>query len=312
MVKKVSKSKTIAKDIKSLKIQGASKVLASAITATLEDVLNSKAKKESEFRKEFLKNTNYLVESRPTEPAMRNVIRILRKSISKKGLTVEEMKKIIKKEVNDFEKNKKKNKKLMTKYGANYIPKNSTVLTICHSHSVIDVLIKAKNKIKKVYCLETRPLYQGRMTAKDLADAGLDVTLIVDNAASTVLKKCDFFFSGADAILADGDVINKIGTNQISTVCRRYDVKHMVVTSTDKFEPATFFGFNEPIELRAVEELGKKIRKVKVLNPAFDRTDANLIEGIITEKGIFTPKELSYKLYSDLDIKNHEEEFLKV
>ena len=56
------------------------------------------------------------------------------------------------------------------------------------------------------------------MTARDLSKAGIKTTLIVDNAASTVLKKCDFFFTGADAMLADGDIINKIGTNQISTL----------------------------------------------------------------------------------------------
>lgn len=307
-----SNSKKIAKKIKALKIQGASNVLKSAIDALIADSLNSNLDNESSFRKEFLRNSKYLVDSRPTEPAMRNVIRILKRTISKKGLTVEEMKNLLKEKYDNFEKEKKENKKKMTEYGAKLIEPNSIVLTICHSKSVIDVLIKAKSKIKKIYCLETRPLFQGRMTAKELADAGLDVTLIVDNAASTVLKKCDYFFSGADAFLADGDVVNKIGTNQISTICRRYDTKHYVVTSTSKFEPATFFGFNEPIEMRSETELGKKIPRVKVMNPAFDRTDSSLIEGIICEKGIFSPKELAYKLYIDLDIKNREEEFLKV
>lgn len=307
-----SNSKITAKNIKALKIQGASNVLKSAVKALVEDALNSKKEDSNVFRKEFLRNAKYLTDSRPTEPAMRNIIRILKRTISKKDIKVSEMKNLLKIKYKNFEKEKKENKKKMTEYGAKLIANDSTVLTICHSKSVIDVLIKAKKKIKKVYCLETRPLFQGRMTAKDLAAAGLDVTLIVDNAASTVLKKCDYFFSGADAFLADGDIVNKIGTNQISTLCRRYDTLHYVVTSTSKFEPATFFGFNEPIEKRNELELGKKIPKVKVLNPAFDRTDSSLIEGIICEKGIFSSKELAYKLYTDLDIKDHEEEFLKV
>ena len=209
--------------------------------------------------------------------------------------------------------NRKKAMGRMSSYGAKLIPKGSTVMTLCHSHSVIDVLIKARKKIDHVYCLETRPLYQGRMTANDLSKAGIKTTLLVDNAASTVLKKCDFFFTGADALLADGDVVNKIGTNQIATLCRRYETKQYVVTSTHKFEPATFFGRDEPIEQRSAKEvLPKKILKVEVLNPAFDRTDSSLIEGIICEKGVFPPEVLASKLYDSLDLDKHEIDFLKL
>lgn len=308
-MKKYKSVKKTAQDIKSLKIQGASKVLESAVFSLMLESINSKAINEEAFRKEFLTNAKLLYNSRPTEPAMRNAIRVMKQSISDKKLTISEMKNIIKKEGENFKKNRTEVIKKMAQYGANLIKPNSIILTICHSHTVIEVLLKAKKKIKKVYCLETRPLFQGRMTAKELASAGLDVTLIVDSAASTVLKECDYFFSGADAFLADGDVVNKIGTNQVSTVCRRYETKHYVVCSTKKFSPATFFGFNEPIEQRNPKELGKKIPKVKVINPAFDRTHANLIEGIICEKGIFSPKALSAKLYEELDLENREKEF---
>lgn len=308
-MKKYKTVKKTAEDIKKLKIQGASKVLESAVFSLMNETINSKAKNENDFRKEFLKNAKLLYSSRPTEPAMRNSIRIMKQSISDKSLSIDEMKKIIFKEGKNFKKNREEVMKKMAKYGANLIKPNSTILTICHSHTVIEVLLKARKKIKKVYCLETRPLFQGRMTARELARAGIDVTLLVDSAASTVLKECDYFFSGADAFLADGDVINKIGTNQVSTVCRRYETKHYVVCSTKKFSPATFFGFNEPIEKRNPLELGEKMPKVKVINPAFDRTHANLIEGIICEKGIFSPKTLAAKLYDELDLANREKEF---
>ncbi len=311
-MKKNSIVEKTAKDIKSLKIQGASKVLEMAVKALTIASIKSTAKTKEEFRVEFLKNAMILYKSRPTEPAMRNAIRVMKQSISKKDLTIIEMKKIIDAEGKSFFKNKKITMGKIAEFGANMIKPGAVIMTICHSHSVIDVLLKAKKKIKKVYCLETRPLFQGRITAKELASAGIDVTLIVDNAASTFLKECDYFFSGADAFLADGDVINKIGTNQVSTVCRRYDTKHYVVCSTKKFSPATFFGFNEPIEERSTKELGEKISKVKVINPAFDRTDATFIEGIICEKGIFSPKGLANKLYADLNLENREKEFFKL
>jgi len=260
-----------------------------------------------------LKNSKLLFDARPTEPALRTGIRILKKSISDKKLSVSEMKKNILQTDKKYEKNRKDAMKKMSTYGAKLIPKGSVIMTLCHSHSVINVLIKAKKNIDHVYCLETRPLYQGRITATELSRAGIKTTLLIDNAASKVLKKCDFFFTGADAILADGDVINKIGTNQISTLCRRYDTKHYSVTSTHKFEPATFFGEDEPIEQRAINEiLPKKIPHVEVLNPAFDRTDSSLVEGIICEKGVFPPEILASKLYDDLNLDEHEIDFLKL
>ncbi|MFA5763634.1 MAG: translation initiation factor eIF-2B [archaeon] len=300
------------RDVKSLKIQGASKVREKSVKALVKVTLASKAKTEAIFRKDFLKNSKKLFDARPTEPALRTALRIFKKSISNKKLNIVEMKNIIKKINNTYENDRKKAMQLMTKYGAELIQKDSTILTICHSHAVVDVLIKAKKNIKKVYCMETRPLYQGRITAKELAAAGIDVTLIVDNAANTVMKQCNYFFSGADAFLADGDIVNKIGTNQISSLCKQYDVLHYAITSTHKFEPASFFGKDEPIEQRDQKELGNKIFKVKILNPAFDRTDSDTVEGIICEKGVFPPQVLASKLFDELNLDEHEKDFLKL
>jgi ribose 1,5-bisphosphate isomerase len=309
--------KQTVKDIKSLKIQGATNVRKKAIEAILISSTKSKAKSEKEFRHEFLDNVSALFHSRPTEPELRTSLRIIKKSISDKDLKVSEMQKKIKETINTYELNRNKAMEKISIYGAEMIKPNSTIITICHSSTVVKMLIKAKKKISKVYCCETRPLYQGRITAKELASAGINVTLIVDNAASTILKECDYFFSGADAILADGDVVNKIGTNQISAMCKKYEVKHYVIASTHKFEPETFFGKEEVIEQREeVEVINKKDKnfspKVNVLNPAFDRTDSSLIEGIICEAGIFTPQQLTSILFEKLDLTNKEKDFLKL
>ena len=309
--------KQTVKDIKSLKIQGATNVRKKAISALLISSNKSKAKNEKEFRHEFLDNASALFNSRPTEPELRTSIRIIKKSISQKDLTVIQMQKKIKETISNYELDRKKAMEKITKFGAELIKPNSTIITICHSSTVVKMLIKAKKKIKKVYCCETRPLYQGRITARELASAGINVTLLVDNAASTVMKECNYFFSGSDAILADGDIINKIGTNQISSLCKQYDVKHYAVASTHKFEPETFFGKDEIIEQREeVEVVNKKdknySKKVKILNPAFDRSDSSQIEGIICENGIFTPAQLTSILFAKLDLFNTEKDFLKL
>ncbi len=311
-------AKTV-KEIRALKIQGASNIRKKAVNALLWASEKSKAKTTSAFRLEFLKHASILYSSRPTEPELRTSLRIIKKSISNKDLSVKEMKENIKIAVKKYETNRLKAINDISIFGANLIENGSVVMTICHSSTVIEMLTKAKKKIKKVYCLETRPLYQGRITAKELAKAGLNVTLLVDNAASTVMKECDYLFSGADAFLADGDVINKIGTNQVSYLCKRYDVKHYAVASTHKFEPATFFGKQEPIEQRSPDEIWSEkekkkfgAKKVKINNPAFDRTDSKTLEGIICEIGVFSPQTLAARLYEELDLKKHEKEFLKL
>ena len=302
------------KDIVALKIQGASNVRKRSVEALVEASLASKSKKPDLFRKEFLKNASALFYARPTEPELRTALRIIKRSISSKGMEVEEMKSAIEITAKRYEDSRKDALVRIARYGAELIHSNATVLTICHSRSVIDMLIKAKSKIKKVYCLESRPLYQGRVTAKELSEAGLDVTLIVDNAASSVMKECDYFFSGADALLADGDIVNKIGTAQISMLCAHFDVKHYAVSSTHKFEPASFFGKAEPIEQRAFDEVWEeKARgKVKINNPAFDRTESSSIEGIICELGVFPPQVLASKLFDELELEKHEPEFLQL
>ncbi|MFA6320000.1 MAG: S-methyl-5-thioribose-1-phosphate isomerase [archaeon] len=309
--------KQTIKDIKSLKIQGASNVRRKAIEALLISSNKSKAKNEREFRRDFLKNTRLLSTSRPTEPELRTAIRVIKKSISEKKLSVKEMQQKINETITKYDLNRRKAMEQMTLYGAKLIKPKSTIITICHSSTVVKMLIKAKNKIKKVYCCETRPLYQGRITAKELASAGINVTLIVDNAASTVMKECNYFFSGSDAILADGDVINKIGTNQISSLCKKYDVLHYVVASTHKFEPETFFGKDEVIEQRELKEIINNkdknySKKVKLINPAFDRSDSKQIEGIICEKGIFTPTQLTSMLFNKLELERKDKDFLKL
>ncbi len=305
-------NKTVS-DLKSLKIQGATNVRKKGLESLLKATINSKTTNEKDFRKEFLNNTTKLFHARPTEPELRTSLRVVKKNISQKDLSLVEMKKIVRKTIIGYEKNRKIAIEKMSMYGAELIAPNSTIMTLCHSSTVVKTLLKAKKKISHVYCCETRPRFQGRITAKELAKAGIKVTLIVDNAASTVLKKCDYFFTGADAFLADGDVINKIGTNQISVLCKKYSTKHFVILSTHKFEPSSFFGKDEPIEHRDEEEvLEKKIKGVNILNPAFDRTDSSLIEGIVCEKGVFSPQLLAGKLYDELKLDKFEKDFLNL
>ncbi|MGH8122552.1 MAG: S-methyl-5-thioribose-1-phosphate isomerase, partial [Rudaea sp.] len=145
-----------------------------------------------------------------------------------------------------------------------------------------------------VYADETRPLLQGaRLTAWELHQAGIPVTLICDNMAGQVMKEGRVHLAvvGADRIAANGDTANKIGTYQLAIAARRHGVKFMVVAPWSTVDMATMHGSDIEIELRDPAELlsiaGKRtvVDGADAWNPVFDVTPAELIDVIVTERG---------------------------
>ena len=151
----------------------------------------------------------------------------------------------------------------------------------------------------KVFADETRPLLQGaRLTAWELHEAGIDVTLICDNMASIVMKNrwVDAVLVGCDRIAANGDTANKIGTSGVAVLARHYGIPFYVCAPLSTIDIETVQGKDIEIELRKGEEITSTWYQkpmapngVKTYNPAFDVTDADLITAIITEKGIIYP-----------------------
>ena len=151
----------------------------------------------------------------------------------------------------------------------------------------------------KVYADETRPLLQGaRLTAWELRQAKVDVTLICDNMASMVMKNgwVQVCFVGCDRVAANGDTANKIGTSGVAILARHYKIPFYVLGPTSTIDWNCPDGTHIPIEERSGEELRSLWYQepmvptgVKCYNPAFDVTDHSLISGIITEKGICRP-----------------------
>jgi len=151
----------------------------------------------------------------------------------------------------------------------------------------------------RVFADETRPLLQGaRLTAFELADAGIDVTLICDNMSAAVMRQgwVDAVFVGCDRVAANGDTANKIGTAVLAAVSARYHVPFYVCAPTSTLDMDSPDGESIAIEERPSFEVTDMWYKepmtapgVKVYNPAFDVTDHDLITGIITEYGIASP-----------------------
>ncbi len=250
----------ICKDIKSLKIQGAVNVAKAGVQAL-------KLKHDPVSVKK-------IISLRLTEPALRNAI----------NFSLKDIKKNPDKALKHFEEAKKK----IVEIGAREIPGKSIVFTHCHSSAVTGILKEAfKTKKFEVYCTETRPLYQGRITAKELAAAKIPVTMFVDSAARYALKKATIMLIGADAVLSSGKIANKIGSELFAEVAKRYDVPVFVCTDSWKFDPMTIWGYEEKIEKRETKEVWPNPPKgVKISNIAFELVHPDLIESVISELGV--------------------------
>jgi len=192
--------------------------------------------------------------------------------------------------------------------GAELLPQTATVLTHCNAGGLatggygtaVGVVYGAREmgKTIKVFADETRPLLQGaRLTAWELANQGIDVTVICDSAAATVLRqgKIDAVITGADRIAANGDAANKIGTYPLSVLARRHGVPFYIAAPGSTFDPHTACGEDIVIEERDPDEvhLWRGVRATPAgagaWNPAFDVTPAELITAFITEYGVLKP-----------------------
>lgn len=193
----------------------------------------------------------------------------------------------------------------MGRAGQELLPDPCTVLTHCNAGGLatggygtaLGVVFAAREAGKKiaVYADETRPLLQGaRLTAWELHDQGIPVTVIPDVAAATVLRRggIDAVITGADRIAANGDVANKIGTYPLAVLAARHGVPFYVAAPTSTVDPATSSGADIPIEQRdplEVHGFGEERftpAGVAAFNPAFDVTPADLITAIVTEQGV--------------------------
>lgn len=279
--------------IKRLEIQGATNVAINAIKALTEALLHVKAPTQTRVNSLLDEASKILVESRETEPMMRNGLKYMETIIKEKEWTnTIELNKITREASNHILDIFKKAQSRIQEVGSRRIHEGCVILTHCHSSSVSGIMMEAKRLGKdfKVIQTETRPKYQGRITAKELIEAGIDTTMIVDSAARNFMKQVDFVLVGSDAITSEGNVINKIGTSQIALAAWEARIPFYIVSTLLKFNPATIYGEYETIEERSPDEIWINPPKgLEIRNPAFDITRRDHIHGLISEAGIISP-----------------------
>ncbi len=195
--------------------------------------------------------------------------------------------------------------KRMGELGAALIEAGSGILTHCNAGALatggygtaLGVIRSAvaAGKVEQVFADETRPWLQGaRLTAWELLQDGIPVSLIAEGAASWLMRqgKVRWIVVGSDRIAANGDVANKIGTYQLAVSARHHGVKFMVVAPASTVDMAIARGEDIPIETRAADELLKcgdravAAAGASAWNPVFDVTPAALVDAIVTERGV--------------------------
>ena len=302
-----------AERIRSLEIQGATNIAISAI-----DFLNDYSKRltceniEKCFENLY-KAINILIETRPTEPAMKNGLKFIMSKLEeeKENCYPEYISDFIEKYKSQYYDMLQDSKKRIAEIGARRIPATSKkyiVMTHCHSSLVAAILLEAKKQGKnfKVINTETQPRLQGRKTAKKLLDAGIEVTHVVDSAMRWAVRhfQVDLILIGADSITSEGTIINKIGSRLLALVAHEEHVPFYVASPLLKYNPETNLGILETIEMRDPKEIWENPPKgIVILNPAFETVSRRYIDGLITEAGIFASSHVSNyfaKLYPEM------------
>ena len=287
----------IAEKIKSLEIRGARNVAIASIKAIETLTRESKTSNKKEFLNELLKAKEILFCSRETEPLMRNAVRWIIGQVERSDeKKFNELKRLVFHTSEQFLKSLEDSKEKIAEIGSRRINDGSVILTHCNSSTVTNLLKKAKEEGKsfEVICTETRPLFQGRITSKEMLEIGIKTTLIIDSAVRFFMNQVDLVLVGADSITSEGNVINKIGTSMVALTADEARTPFYVVSELLKFDPVTTYGNYEKIEERSSDELWKNSPKNLIIrNPAFDVTRHNFIHGIICEEGIISPHSIT-------------------
>ena len=289
--------RVVAERIRKLEVQGARNVAIAAIKAVEALATETSAKTRKEFMKKLAEARDVLFTSRSTEPLMRNAVRWIISQVENSDKEkVGALAEVVVSSSSRFLKDLEASKECIAEIGAKRIRDGMVVFTHCHSSTVTNILRKAKEDGKEfeVVCTETRPVFQGRITAKELLSFGIKTTFIVDSAARSFMRNVDLVIVGADAITSEGNVVNKIGTGTIALLAHEARKPFYVVAELLKFDPATVCGEYSQIEERSPKEVWKDApEKLVIRNPAFDVTRRDFIHGVICEEGIIPPHAVS-------------------
>jgi methylthioribose-1-phosphate isomerase len=297
---------TLFEAIKTLTVRGAPAIGVSAAYGLVLALQKSDANDSVEKALESLAGArDYLASSRPTAVNLFWALDRVWRAATSSVKTLQELREVVLREANAIYQEDVDMCRQIGQHGERFIKDGAGILTHCNAGALatagqgtaLSPMFEAHKKGRKfsVYSDETRPLLQGaRLTAWELKQAGIDITVICDNMAGWLMKqgKISAVITGADRIAANGDTANKIGTYSLSILAREHGVPFYIAAPSSTFDLNIKSGEEIPIEQRSAEEVttfaGTQTAPdgVNVYNPAFDVTQARDITAIITERGV--------------------------
>ncbi len=292
--------------IRRLVVRGAPAIGVAAAWGVVMGTQTQRNGTRAEFDRQHRKISDYLAGSRPTAVNLCWALERLHQTAeTQSDLTAVEIHQRLFEEASLIQAEDEQMCRDIGRHGATLLDSGIGVLTHCNAGGLatagdgtaLSVIFSAvaEGKQLHVYADETRPLLQGaRLTAWELQQRDVDVTVICDNMAAQVMKEglVQAVVTGADRIAANGDTANKIGTYGVALLARAHSVPFYVAAPSSTFDLMLATGEDIPIEQRAAEEVTHGFGRqtvptgVRVYNPAFDVTPAALIGAIITENGI--------------------------
>lgn len=315
---------TVAEGIKKLWIRGAPAIGIAAAMGIAIGAREIDAGNYEEFTKKLDTVFETLLATRPTAVNIQWAVERTKKFLEgNRGRTVDELKDLLTDEANKVLAEDIEINKTIGRWGSAFIKEGDTVITHCNAGSLatggygtatgpIRVAVEQGKNIN-VIADETRPVLQGcRLTAWELMEDNIPVTLITDNTAGALLRKgeIDLAIVGTDRTVANGDVANKIGTYPLAVLCKENGVPFYVAAPLSSIDFTIPTGDLIPIEERGSEEVTHIFDcniapdGVKVRNLAFDVTPAKYVTGIITEKGVFRPEDLHKLSEENVDLES--------
>jgi len=301
----------VAKSIKDMEIRGAPAIGVAAAMGVALGVERSQSKTLQDLRAEFETICDVMARTRPTAVDLFWAIERFKKKFQElvlaaddRAASIARIKAEIVEEAETMHQERREADKRIGRFGAELMPRTGRVMTQCNAGAlatggigtalgVIRMAVEANHRIE-VLVPETRPYLQGaRLTAWELHQDGIPLTLITDNMVGHFLKTGGIgaVIVGADRIAANGDTANKIGTYGIAVLAREHNVPFYVAAPISTLDLSIASGEQIPIEQRSAEEVthlaGKRISPdVPAAHPAFDVTPARFIAAIITERGV--------------------------
>jgi len=299
--------RSTAEDIAEMEIRGAATIARAAADALESQARASEASDPESFRAEMREAARHLRDTRPTAVSLPNSLRYVLRNLE--GETVTALRASTVDAAESFRGQLDRAQDDLGEIGANRLRDGDVVMTHCHSTDALACVKAAVDDGKHIEAVvkETRPRKQGHITAEQLREWGVPVTVIVDNAGRRYLDEVDHVLVGADSIAADGSVINKVGTSMLAVSARERGVPVMVAAQTLKLHPDTLTGHTVEIEMRDETEVlsdadRERLGDPDVENPAFDVTPPRYVDAIVTEHGQFPPESivtLMRELYGD-------------